>query len=119
MLVHGDLGFHNIAVVPGTDTVAGVFDYDGAAWADWHQDFRYLVFPDGTGDAVLDGALETYEPVTVVRPDRERIRLCNAACAIGFLAHRCGTPTEARSCGRTLAEDLAWVGQTFRNLGEA
>ena len=44
VLVHGDLGLHNIALVPGTDEVAGVFDYDGAALADRHQDFRYLVF---------------------------------------------------------------------------
>ena len=31
VLVHGDLGLHNIALVPGTDEVAGVFDYGDAA----------------------------------------------------------------------------------------
>jgi hypothetical protein len=32
VLVHGDLGLHNVALAPGTDEVAGVFDYEGAAW---------------------------------------------------------------------------------------
>jgi len=36
-LVHGDLGLHNLALDPETDAVNGVFDYDGAAWADRHQ----------------------------------------------------------------------------------
>jgi len=116
VLVHGDLGFHNVAVVPDTDEVAGVFDYDSAAWADRHQDFRYLIF--GDGEEELEGALEVYEPAVGVRLDRERIRLCNAACAIGFLAFRCGTFPEARSCGRTLAEDLDWVKQALCGLGE-
>jgi hypothetical protein len=44
VLVHGDLGLHNIAVDPVTTEVRGVFDYDGAAWADRHHDFRYLIF---------------------------------------------------------------------------
>ena len=119
VLVHGDLGLHNIAVLPGMDAVAGIFDYDGASWADRHQDFRYLVFPDGaTGDEMLAAALDVYEPMLGVRLDRERIRLCNAACAIGFLAHRAGSPPEARPCGRTLAEDLAWVGNAVRGLAE-
>jgi hypothetical protein len=118
VLVHGDLGLHNIALAPGTDEVAGVFDYEGAAWADRHQDFRYLVFAHDS-DAMLDGALEAYEPATGRHPDRDRVHLCNAACAIGFLAYRCGTPPEARSCGRTLAEDLDWVGRALRSVGEA
>ena len=41
--------------------------------------------------------------------DRNRIRLYNAACAIGFLAFRAGVPPEQKSCGRTLAEDMRWV----------
>jgi aminoglycoside phosphotransferase (APT) family kinase protein len=43
VLVHTDLGLHNVAVDPETKEVRGVFDYDGAAWADRHHDFRYLV----------------------------------------------------------------------------
>ena len=118
VLDHGDLGLHNLAFVPDTDEVAGVFDYDGAAWADRHQDFRYLVFPGATDESMLDGALEVYEPLLGLQLDRERIRLGNAACAIGFLAFRCGTPPEERSCGRTLAEDLHWVTHALQGLGE-
>ena len=68
---------------------------------------------------MLDGALEVYEPRLGRRLDRERIRLGNAACAIGFLGYRCGTPPEARSCGRTLAEDLAWLTAALAGLGES
>jgi hypothetical protein len=68
---------------------------------------------------MLDGALEVYEPGTGQRLDRGRILLCNAAGAIGFLAYRCGTPPDERSCGRTLAEDLDWLGRVLRGLGEA
>ena len=119
VLLHGDLGLHNIALVPDTDEVAGVFDYNDAAWADRHQDFRYLLFPGDPHEAMLDGALEVYEPRLGRRLDRERIRLGNAACAIGFLGYRCGTPPEARSCGRTLAEDLAWLTAALAGLGES
>ena len=114
VLNHGDLGLHNVAFVPGTDEVAGGFDYDGAAWADRHQDFRYLLFPGSADETMLDGALEIYEPLLGLRLDRERIRLGNAACAIGFL----GYPPEADSCGRTLAEDLQWVTHALQGLGE-
>ena len=118
VLVHGDLGFHNVAIDPATDTVCGVFDYDGASWSDRHQDFRYLVFPDGLSDeAELDGALSAYAALTGLHLDRHLIRLCNAACAIGFLAHRHGTPPDAKPCGRTLAENLHWVGQALDSLG--
>lgn len=118
VLVHGDLGFHNVALVPNTDEVAGVFDYDGACWADRHQDFRYLVFPGVAAGEVLEGALEVYEPALGLRLGRERIHLCNAACAIGYLAFRRGTAPETKSCGRTLAEDLEWVEQALRDVGE-
>ena len=37
-LVHGDLGLHNLAL-DQDDAVNGVFDYDGAAWADRYHDF--------------------------------------------------------------------------------
>lgn len=73
----------------------------------------------GDGEEELDGALEVYEPVMGLRLDRNRIRLCNAACAIGFLAFRRGMPPEAYSCGRTLTEDLAWAKQALCGLGEA
>jgi hypothetical protein len=107
-LVHGDLGFHNLALDPETDAVNGVFDYDGAAWADRHHDFRYLLFDIGRED-MLDAALEVYQPAIGRSLDRDRIRLYNAACAITFLAFRVDVPPEQKSCGRTLAEDLRWA----------
>jgi len=108
VLVHGDVGLHNLALDPDTDAVNGIFDYDGAAWADRHHDFRYLLFDVGRED-MLDAALGLYEPATGRTLDRDRIRLYNAACAISYLAFRSGTPPHEKSCGRTLAEDLCWV----------
>jgi hypothetical protein len=108
VLVHGDLGLHNIAVDPETAAVGGVFDYDEASWSDRHHDFRYLIFHH-EHDEALEAALAVYEPALGRTLSRDRIRLYNAACAIGFLAFRRGVPPDERSCGRTLAEDVAWV----------
>jgi aminoglycoside phosphotransferase (APT) family kinase protein len=107
VLVHTDVGFHNLGIDPASRDVYGLFDYDGAAWADRHHDFRYLVF-DLDRDELLDAALSVYEPVVGHEIQRERVRLYNAACAITFLAYRVGTGPEERSCGRTLEEDLRW-----------
>jgi hypothetical protein len=115
VLVHGDLGLHNIAVDPETADVRGVFDYDGAAWADRHHDFRYLIF-HSTHEEALEAALAIYEPATKRALDRDRIWLYNAACAIGFLANRYGVPPHEKSCGRTLAEDLSWVHNALARL---
>ncbi len=43
VLIHGDVGLHNLAFNPATDVVNGIFDYDSAAWADRHHDLRYLL----------------------------------------------------------------------------
>jgi hypothetical protein len=114
-LVHGDLGFHNLALDPETDAVNGVFDYDGAAWADRHHDFRYLLFDIGRED-MLDAALEVYEAAIGRSLDHSRIRLYNAACAITYLAFRAGVPPHQKSCGRTLAEDLRWIRAALARL---
>ena len=108
VLVHGDLGLHNVAVDPKTTELRGVFDYDEAAWADRHHDFRYLLFHDERQE-MLDAALEVYEPVIGRALSRGRVRLYNAACAASYLAFRLGTPPDQPSCGRTLAEDLKWM----------
>jgi hypothetical protein len=106
-LVHTDVGFHNLAIDPESFTVNGIFDYEGAAWADRHYDFRYLVFDLDRYD-LLEAATSVYEPI-VGRPiRRDRVLLYNAACAITFLAYRFGVEAERRWCGRTLAEDLRW-----------
>jgi len=107
-LVHGDVGLHNLAFDPVSDTVNGIFDYDSAAWADRHHDFRYLLF-DGDREDMLDCALDVYESATGRQISRDRVRLYNAACAVSYLAFRMGSPPDQRSCGRTLAEDLQWV----------
>jgi aminoglycoside phosphotransferase (APT) family kinase protein len=115
VLVHGDVGFHNLGIDPDTHEVHGIYDYEGAAWADRHHDFRYLVF-DLDRDEVADAARAVYEPAVglEIRPDR--IRLYNAACALSFLAFRDGTPPEERSCGRTLAEDLRWTSHALARI---
>jgi hypothetical protein len=43
----------------------------------------------------------------MVHPVPDRVRLYNGACAIGFLANRCGHAAHEKAHGRTLAEDLA------------
>jgi hypothetical protein len=107
VLVHADVGFHNLAIESESHTVRGIFDYEGAAWADRHHDFRYLVF-DFDRYELLDAARAVYEPA-VGRPiRRDRVLLYNAACAVTFLAFRAGHAPEERWCGRTLAEDLEW-----------
>jgi hypothetical protein len=107
-LIHGDVGFHNVVVDPRTTQVRGLFDYDSAAWADRHHDFRYLVFDIGR-EELLDAALAAYEPIVGQTLNRRRIRLYNAVCAASYLAFRRGIPPDQRWCGRTLEEDLRWT----------
>ena len=40
VLVHTDVGFHNLGIDPESYAVHGLFDYEGAAWAGRHHDFR-------------------------------------------------------------------------------
>jgi len=115
VLVHGDLGLHNLAVDPETNEVRGVFDYSDASWADRHHDFRYVQF-DHECDGVLEAALAVYEPAVARVLNRDRIRLYNAVCASCFLALRRDLAPEQRSCGRTLAEDLRWVRTAHSSL---
>ena len=107
VLVHTDVGFHNLSIDPKSVTVLGIFDYEGAAWADRHHDFRYLVFSQES-DELLDAALSVYEPAVGRAIKRDRVFLYNAACAISFLANRAGIQPEQSWCGRTLVEDLKW-----------
>lgn len=106
VLVHSDLGLHNLAFAPD-DTVAGIFDYADAACADRHHNFRYLLF-DTTDDTLLTAAISAYRTAGGAPIDPQRVALFNAA-AIGFLADRRGHAPDARPADRTLAEDLAWT----------
>jgi hypothetical protein len=45
---------------------------------------------------MLDAALRIYEPAVERSLNRTRIRLYNAACAIGYLAFRAGVPPEQK-----------------------
>jgi Phosphotransferase enzyme family len=107
VLAHTDVGLHNLAIDADSYDVRGVFDYDGAAWADRHHDFRYLVL-DADRYELLDAASAVYERATSRSIDRKRVLLYNAACALSFLAFRSGHRPDERWCGRTLDEDLAW-----------
>jgi hypothetical protein len=116
VLVHGDIGLHNLAFDPATLEVRGMFDYDSAAWADRHHDFRYLA--DLAYDDMLEAALAVYQPAVGCTLSRQRIWLYNAACACSYLAFRRGVPAEQNWCGRTLAEDLGWVRGALDRLEE-
>lgn len=107
VLVHGDLGLHNLAFADD-GTVAGIFDYADAAHADRHHDFRYLLF-DNLDDTLLTSAIAAYRAAGGAPVDPHRVALFNAAAAIGFLADRRGTAPNDKPAGRTLAEDLAWT----------
>jgi aminoglycoside phosphotransferase (APT) family kinase protein len=116
VLTHGDLGFHNAVVDPQTGAVAGVFDFDGATLCDRCHDFKYLLLDD-SAEALLDGAIGVYEHQTGKTIDRDRVRLLNAACAVGFLAYRAGSGPEETPAGRTLAEDLRWTRMALNRAG--
>jgi aminoglycoside phosphotransferase (APT) family kinase protein len=106
-LVHTDLGLHNLAFEEDGISVAGVFDYDSAAWGDRHHDFRILIY-DLERPGLLAAAVESYERATGIALSPERILLYNAVVAFGYLADRLGSRPEERPCGRTLHEDLGW-----------
>jgi aminoglycoside phosphotransferase (APT) family kinase protein len=111
-LVHSDLGFHNAIIDPESLDVRGVFDWEAACWADRHLDFRYLIVDDGRTD-LLDAAAAAYEAATGCSISHSRVYLYNAACAITYLAFRDGVSADQLSCGRTLAEDIAWTQQAI------
>jgi aminoglycoside phosphotransferase (APT) family kinase protein len=111
-LAHSDLSFHNMAIDAASLKLCGLFDYEDAAWADRHHDFRYLVF-DFDRCELLDAAISVYEAALNRRIERRRAFLYNAACAVAFLAQRASTGPEDRPCGRTLAEDLRWSRQAI------
>jgi aminoglycoside phosphotransferase (APT) family kinase protein len=116
VLVHSDVGLHNMAVDPVSHRVLGLFDYEGAVCGDRHHDFAYMVFATAE-EPMLEGALATYEPATGISIDRERVRLLNAVAAIGFLAFRHGHQPQEAWCGRTLAQDLAWTNAALARAG--
>ncbi len=115
VLVHGDLGLHNIAL-SDAGTLAGVFDYAEACFTDHQMDFRYLLF-DTDGADLLEAAIDAYMAHGGAAVAPERVALYNAAAAVGFLADRRGSGPEDRPAGRTLTEDLHWTRLALSRLG--
>lgn len=116
VLVHTDLGLHNVSIDPETLAVHGIFDWEGACWSDRHFDFRHLAF-DADRHPLLDAARAAYESRTGVRISPARVFLHNAAMAVTYLAFRDGIPADESWCGRTLAEDLGWTRTAIARLG--
>jgi hypothetical protein len=114
-LVHGDLEAFTTwrSIRPMQSTASSTTT--ALPGRDRHHDFRYMLF-DVEREDMLDAALRIYEPAVARSLDRNRIRLYNAACAIGFLAFRAGVPPEQKSCGRTLVEDLHWARTALAKL---
>lgn len=113
-LVHTDIGLHNLAFDPHSFEVRGIFDYDGAAWSDRHQDFRYLHLARHS-TAMLDQAIAVYESALGMTLSQRRIYLYNAVCAFSYLAYRAGIAPEESSCGRTLGQDVDWCRWAIAN----
>jgi aminoglycoside phosphotransferase (APT) family kinase protein len=115
VLVHGDLGFHNLALSPETQTLSGIFDWAEACWSDHHLDFRHLL-ADADHQTLFEAAVSSYTTGGGRPIMRSRVLLYNAVWAISFLAYRDGVSPDIRWCGRTLAEDLAWTRRALRAI---
>jgi aminoglycoside phosphotransferase (APT) family kinase protein len=109
VLVHGDLGSHNVAFEPETFEVLGVYDFDAIACVDRHWDFKYVhSYPTPFRQAVL-GA---YQGCTGIAPDVPRITLYHALTALSYLAWRVDDPeAHDRLSGRDQAGAYRWVRQ--------
>ncbi|HJS88657.1 MAG TPA: phosphotransferase [Steroidobacteraceae bacterium] len=116
VLVHADLGLHNVVVDPDTLRVTGVIDWEDPVFGDRHQDFAFMVF-QRPEEPMLEGALSAYEPAVGMKIDRDRVLLLNAVAAIGFLGFRYGHAPEEAWCGRTLEQDLAWTHKALAIAG--
>ncbi len=109
VLVHGDLGSHNVAFEAETSEVLGVYDFDAVACVDRHWDFKYLhSYPAPFRQAVL----EAYQGCTGIAPDVQRILLYHALTALSYLAWRVEDPdAHDRLSGRDQAGADRWVRQ--------
>ena len=109
VLVHGDLGSHNVAFEPETSEVLGVYDFDTIACVDRHWDFKYL---HSYTPPFRQAVLEAYRSHTGIIPDTQRITLYHALTALAYLAW-CVDDPEAhdRLSGRDKAGAYRWVRQ--------
>src|SRR5215831_11715968 len=75
VLVHGDLGSHNVAFEPETSEVLGIYDFDAIACVNRHWDFKYL---HSYTPPFRQAVLEAYRRHTGVIPDPQLITLYHA-----------------------------------------
>jgi aminoglycoside phosphotransferase (APT) family kinase protein len=109
VLVHGDLGSHNVAFEPETSEVLGVYDFDAIACVDRHWDFKYL---HSYTPSFRQEVLEAYCRHTGIIPDPQRITLYHALTALAYLAWRVDAPeAHDRLSGRDKAGAYRWVRQ--------
>ena len=112
VLVHTDVGYHNLVFDPSSLDLVGIFDFVEAARGDRHWDLSDLI-----DEGALSAAAQTsYQEVAGVILDQARLSLCNAVRAACFLANRRGVDASVVWCGRTLAQDLAWCRSALDRL---
>jgi aminoglycoside phosphotransferase (APT) family kinase protein len=108
VLVHGDIGTHNLAFDPATRRVTGLFDFEEASCADRHFDFKYL---PSYGPRVLQLVIDDYAARTGVTIDVPRMRVLHLMTALSFWAWREEDPeAHDRLSSRNRDQALAWVG---------
>jgi hypothetical protein len=108
VLVHGDLGTHNLAFDPVTRRVTGLYDFEGFALRDRHHDSKYL---PSYGPAVMARVLDEYRRRTGVTLRVERIRLWHLATADVVLSMARGRSRRARSPVEPQSRSSAGVGR--------
>ena len=116
VLAHTDIGLHNVVFDPASLQPIGLIDFEAAAWVDRHYDFRYMIL-DYRTSFLLDAAMETYQAVSGIHLNRDRIYLFNAASACSFLANRADVDPDTLYYGRTLQEDLFWTRSALARCG--
>lgn len=114
VLVHNDVATHNLAFDPTTHRVVGVFDFEEAARADRHRDFKYL---PSYGPRITERVLARYCERTGVVISVERMRLLHVATALSFWAWReCDPDAHDSLSGRDRELALAWIGMALYAL---
>jgi aminoglycoside phosphotransferase (APT) family kinase protein len=111
VLVHNDLALHNLAFDPSTLRVAGLFDFEEAARAGRHRDFKYM---PSYGPRITERVLDLYRERSGTTIDVARMRLLHFASALSFWAWREADPVgHDRGSGRDRDVALAWVGMAL------
>lgn len=101
VLTHGDPWAGNFALDPETGRLVGMFDFEDAALADRHADFRYL---HSFGDGYAERVLEAYAAASGVRPSIRRAALYHMLAAFEALSDAVATGKPDK-----VAYRLGWV----------